>query len=147
MVSKFRSHFTLIESLVVIAIIAIRNARHVSKPDKIFTFGDSMTQGGSNTYRLWGSSVSTDIAAGSSFCFRHQLLLNAIFLDGHAGKIKNNGLTFDEGHAGTIIWHREEKFYPFTETAAKSKWAGPDLGGRWGQNAGSLNPPALQYLR
>ena len=101
----------------------LSNAKNVIKPEKIFLFGDSKNN---NDYRCWGASGDT---TSTSFCFRHSLKQNVVFLDGHCGKIKNNGLTFDEGHQGVFTWVREGQFYPFTEIRAKTGASyGTDIG-------------------
>ncbi len=125
----------------------VRTALRTKRPDKIFIFGDNMKQGASDSYRCWGANGSTDIASGSSFCFRHGLKQNVVFLDGHTGKIKNNNITFDEGHAGNITWHREEEFYPFTEKRANTPGVtyGTDIGETpWGPGN---NKASISYLK
>ncbi len=121
----------------------LRNAKNVIKPEKIFIFGDSMKQGASDSYRCWGHATDNTLTA---FCFRHSLKQNVVFLDGHCGKIKNNGLTFDEGHQGVFTWVREGDFYPFSETRAKLSNInyGTDIGiTPW--SSGS-NPAAITYM-
>lgn len=135
-----------LRTMMVVGTKAYATLNRLKDLKKIFIFADNMKEGNSDSYRCWGVSGSTDLETGSSFCFRHSYRQNVILMDGHAGKIKNNGVTTDDGHKGTIIWHREEKYYPFTDFAEKNNYAGPDLGGNWGANSGSLNPPALTYL-